>query len=339
MRLNYSKTLPAAMCALACSVGSWAQTTPVLLQIEIANVVGYVEDTSDVSKFATESKVTPSGPVRNFAFQEHLADIVAVNGRPVKGVLVRNVRLAALRTAPTPGQGIADVIRTGVTTDTFEILNDDGTLIGAFAGAGPFQAGTSAAPGIFSVTGGTQAFLGMRGQYAPSPIPGVPTIRAASVTEDPANRRVNGGGRLRLNFQLLPQTRPEIVFTSSGQAPNSTGGSPAVVHSSDFTLVTAANPAKAGEILSLFAKGLGPVRPSLEPGQLFPASPLAVVNSPLDVLVNGTGAEVLAAVGYPGSADAYQVNFRVPPGAARGTATLQVIAAWIPGATVVVAIQ
>ena len=332
MQRNYSKTLlAAAICAL-CAQGSWAQTTPVILQIEIANVVGYQEDTSDVTKFATATGVTPSGAVRNFAFQEHIADIVAVNGQPAKGTLVRNVRLAALRTAPTPGQGIADVIRTGTTSDTFEILNSDGTLIGTFVGAGPFQAGTSAAPGIFSVTGGSQAFLGMRGQYSPSPIPGVGTIRIASVTEDPANRRANGGGRLLLNFQLLPQSRPEIVLTSAG-------GSWAVVHSSDFTLVTAANPAKAGEFLSLFARGLGPVRPSLDPGQPFPASPLSPVNSPLDVLVSGVGAEVLAAVGYPGSTDAYQVNFRVPPGATRGTATLQVIAAWIPGIAVPLAIQ
>src|SRR5262249_4502638 len=146
------------------------------MQIELANIVGYQEDTSDVSKFATNTAVTPSGAVRNFAFQEHLADIVAVNGKTVKGTLVRNVRLSALRTAPTPGQGIADVIRTGMTSDTFEILNDDGSLIGTFVGYGPFQAGASAAPGIFSVTGGSQAFLGMRGQYAPAPIAGVATV-------------------------------------------------------------------------------------------------------------------------------------------------------------------
>lgn len=52
--------------------------------------------------------------------------------------------------------------------------------------------------------------------------------------------------------------------------------------------------------LSLFATGVGPTRASLTPGQPFPSSPLAVVNSPIDVTVNGKSAEVLAAVGYPG---------------------------------------
>jgi uncharacterized protein (TIGR03437 family) len=95
----------------------------------------------------------------------------------------------------------------------------------------------------------------------------------------------------------------------------------------------------AGEILSLFATGLGPTRTSLTPGQAFPSSPLAVVNSPLDVTVNGKSAEVLGAVGYPGAVDGYQVNFRVPPDTGVGTATLQISSAWIPGAPVTIAVQ
>jgi uncharacterized protein (TIGR03437 family) len=329
--MQHSRILFAAALCVTAAIQIQAQTTPVAMQIELANIVGYMEDTTDLTKFATATAATPSQSIRNFAFQEHIADIVAVNGKPVKGTLIRNARLSTLRTAPTPGQGIADVIRTGVTTDDFEFLNDDGSLIGNFAGSGPFQAGTSAAPGIFSVTGGSQAFLGMRGQYAPAPIPGVATLRPASVAEDPANRRANGGGRLIMNFLLLPDSRPQIVTTSTGAV--------AVVHSSDFTLVTATSPAKAGETLSLFAKGLGPVKATLNPGQPFPASPLAAVNSPIEVSVGGSDAEILGAVGYPGTTDSYQVNFRVPPSAAHGAASLQVTAAWIPGAPVSIQIQ
>ena len=125
-------------------------------------------------------------------------------------------------------------------------------------------------------------------------------------------------------------SRPEI---------ESTGNGPAVVHSSDFSPVTTNNPAKAGEILSLFATGLGPVRANVDPGQPFPANPLAVVNSPVDVTVNGTPAEVLAAVGYPGSVDGYQVNFRVPANAGHGTAQLQLSAAWITSTAVGIPVQ
>lgn len=129
---------------------------------------------------------------------------------------------------------------------------------------------------------------------------------------------------------VIPMSRPDIVITANG---------PAVTHASDFSLVTASKPAAAGEILSLFATGLGPTRSSLDPGQPFPSNPLAVVNSPITVTVNGKSAEVLAAVGYPGSADSYQVNFRVPADTAKGTAAIQVTAAWITGTSVSIAIQ
>jgi uncharacterized protein (TIGR03437 family) len=70
-----------------------------------------------------------------------------------------------------------------------------------------------------------------------------------------------------------------------------------------------------------------------------PSSPQAAVNSPVEVTVNGKAAEVVAAVGYPGTADGYQVNFRVPSDAAKGPATVQVGAAWIAGPAVSIVIQ
>jgi uncharacterized protein (TIGR03437 family) len=123
---------------------------------------------------------------------------------------------------------------------------------------------------------------------------------------------------------------PEIVLSSGG---------PAITHSSDFSLVTASKPAAAGEILSLFVKGLGPVNPGVDPGAPFPSSPLAAVNSPVEVTVNGEAAEVLSAVGYPGAVDGYQVNFRVPPDTAKGSASIKVSAAWISGGPVNIAVQ
>ena len=154
--------------------------------------------------------------------------------------------------------------------------------------------------------------------------------RTASITEDPAKRRQNGGGHLLTVLYVIPVSRPTVVTTAGG---------PAIVHSSDFSLVTGSKPAAPGEILSLYATGLGPTRTSLEAGQPFPSSPLAVVNSPIDVTVNGKSAEVLAAVGYPGAVDGYQVNFRVPAGTEAGNGTLQISSAWIPGAPVTIAVR
>ena len=59
----------------------------------------------------------------------------------------------------------------------------------------------------------------------------------------------------------------------------------------------------------------------------------------MDVTVNGKPAEVLGAVGYPGAVDGYQVNFRVPPDAAKGVATIQVSSAWIVGMPGSIALQ
>jgi uncharacterized protein (TIGR03437 family) len=150
------------------------------------------------------------------------------------------------------------------------------------------------------------------------------------MAEDPANRRINGGGTIRFFLHVIPLTTSQIATTAGG---------PAVTHSNDFTLVTASKPAAAGEILSLFASGLGPTSPGVYPGQPFPSSPAAAVNSPVDVTVNGKSAEVLAAVGSPGAVDGYQVNFRVPPDTAKGPATIQVNAAWIAGGPVNIAVQ
>jgi len=150
------------------------------------------------------------------------------------------------------------------------------------------------------------------------------------MSEDPSKRRLNGGGKQRWVLHVIPMSRPEIVITPAG---------PAVTHSSDFSVVTISKPASPGEVLSLFATGLGPVRPGVDPGTPFPAIPLAAVNSPIAVTVNGKAAEVLGAVGYPGSVDGYQVNFRLPVDTTKGSATIQLSAAWIAAAPATIAVQ
>jgi hypothetical protein len=55
-------------------------------------------------------------------------------------------------------------------------------------------------------------------------------------------------------------------------------------------------------------------------------------------MVNGKSAEVLAAVGLPGTADEYQVNFLVPADTAKGVAMIPDHDAWIVGAPVSITI-
>src|SRR6266567_4703009 len=322
--------------AAYCTLGQGQIPPATILEIDVENSVRYQEDISDLSKFATDPNVTTAVPPKNFFFRVNIGDIVAVNGQPAKGTLTRINRTIDTSPAPNPGQAIADTVRNSAIADTFEILKIDGTPIGTIvsygpgSGAPPPAAPLSITQGNFAIVGGTGAFLGARGQWGNAVTPQTIAERFTSVTEDPANRRRNGGGRLKFVLQVIPMSTPRIVVTANG---------PAVTHSSDFSLVTASTPAVAGEILSVFVTGLGPTKPGVDPGKPFPTSPPAAVNSPVDVTVNGKPAEVTAAVGYPGAVDGYQVNFRMPSDTAKGVATIQVSAAWIAGTPVNIEVQ
>ena len=320
------------------------QSTASVLYIELQNVVEYQVDTADLSKYGTNPSVTQGKIAKGMGVGcvgvpiIGYADIVSVNGQPARGTYT--VRGVATCTSPTPVPGleaIADTTWPSLRDETYEILQSDGTPVGTIMTYGsssgmPSPPGPPAGSKNSAITGGTGAFFGARGQKGQRNglLSGSVTERVASITEDPANRRQNGGGHTLTVLYVIPMSRPEIAITANG---------PAVAHCNDFSLVNASKPATAGEVLCLFATGLGPTRASLVPGQPFPSSPLAVVNSPIDVTVNGKSAEVLGAVGYPGAVDGYQVNFRVPPGIGPGMAAIQLSAAWMPGAPVTIAAQ
>jgi len=245
-----------------------------------------------------------------------------------------------MSTSPQPWHAIADTTRASIRYETYEILQSDGVtpvgtvMTNGMNNGGPSPPGPPVGTLNFAIVGGTGAYLGVRGQTG-NAMQGLGSaavpIRAASITESPASRRINGGGHVVFTLYIIPMFWPTVVATRRG---------PAIMHSDEyFSLVSASKPAAADEILSLFATGLGPTRASLLPGQPFPSSPLAVVNSPVEVTVNGKSAEVLGAFGYPGSVDIYQVNFRVPPGTATGTALILVSAAWVSGVPVSIPVQ
>ena len=319
------------------------QGSATTLVVGLENVVEYQMDTTDLSKWGTAPNITSSKAAKGMGVgctdipTVALGDIVSVNGDPARGTFV--ARLVGLCLSPTPRAGvdaIADIKTQSQRDETFYILQSDGVtpigtiMVNGLNGSVPQPAGRPPPGGQnFAIVGGTGAYLGARGQKG-SPNGGITNLREASITEDPANRRQNGGGHGSFTFYVIPMSRPEVVITPNG---------PAVTHSSDFSLVTAAKPAAAGEILSLFATDLGPTNVSLSPGQPFPSSPRAQVTSPVAVTVNGEAAEVLSAVGYPGAVDGYQVNFRVPPDTPKGPVSIQVTAAWIPGAPVSITVQ
>jgi hypothetical protein len=321
-----------------------AQSSATTLAIGLENVVEYQVDTSDLSKWGTN----PNSTIGNIAKGMGVGcagvpvvvygDIVSVNGDPARGTYVGRGTSVCLSPTPTAGlNAIADVSANSLRDETYYILKSDGvTAIGTIMVSGlngsvsPQPPGPSPGGQNFTIVGGTGAFLGARGQKGSGNGGGITGNRTASITEDPAKRRQNGGGHGFFTFYVIPMSRPQVIITPNG---------PAITHSNDFSIVSSAKPATAGETLSLFATGLGPTRTSLAPGQPFPSSPLAQVNSPVALTVNGKAAEVLSAVGYPGAVDGYQVNFRLPPDTTKGTVFIQVSAAWISSDPVSIAVQ
>jgi uncharacterized protein (TIGR03437 family) len=305
-----------ALAVLACPV-LLAQTLdePVVLTIDVENTVIYRGTVFDASKLGKDPGPTTSVN-QSFVEAINIGDIVAVNGKPVKGLWSSTVYSTPYRSAPQPGQPIADFDLGGTSYCTWQIYATDGAFLGMIRDSGAGQGHT--------VVGALAGFLGAIGDHQGGST-SVPT-RQASTAEDPANRRLLGGGKMSVVFYLYPRVRPAIVTTPNG---------PAVTHL-DYSPVTAQNPARPGETLILAATGLGPVKPALlPPGSVaFSDSPLQEVNAPVTVAFNGNELPVINKVGWPGQKTVYWVDFQVPPDAAAGTATLGLIATWIPGATV-----
>jgi len=329
MLIHWKSLLTAALCAVVLRQASAQAPQITTLDIEWENAVVYTDNLADPAKLVTSANAVNLS-LRNFMPNITIADIKSVNGKPAAGYWASKARFIMLSPNPTPGQAIGDTGRGALAETHLEILHADGTRIGSIMSTG-FAGGTAppgASPGLLgnlAVSGGTGAFLGVRGMLTFPPF----TVRLASMEEDPANRRTHGGGRGRIIVSLIPLSRPEIVSTANG---------PAVFHA-DFSPVTSTRPARAGETLIVTATGLGPTRPGLSPGTPFPESPLQEVNSPLEVTVNGKPADVINKIGWPGTSDIYRLDIRVPDGTAPGVAMLQLTAAFMTGRDVRIPIQ
>lgn len=115
-------------------------------------------------------------------------------------------------------------------------------------------------------------------------------------------------------------------------------GSGAVLHGATNQVVTDANPAIAGEIISIYCTGLGAVNPPAQTGAAPPSPPPQTV-APVQVSIGGTTAQVLYAGVAPGFAGLYQVNARIPAGTPSGAQPLQVLQNGVASNTVTVAVH
>ena len=95
------------------------------------------------------------------------------------------------------------------------------------------------------------------------------------------------------------------------------------VAQADGTLVSS-KPAKAGDVLVIFASGLGPVSNQPASGAPSPSDNLAICQQFPTVTIGGLPAEVQFAGLAPFFVGAYQVNIKVPAGVLSGTAQMRI---------------
>ena len=202
--------------AVTFSLTAQPATTRGIYRIGVKDQVIYVNNVSDPNKFATTPGPVnlPPDDLRTYMDLLLIGDVVSLNGRPAKGTLISIGRL--LPTAPVPfaNFAIADIQRTGFVTFWIELQHADGSRLGTLMGAGladgpaPPDAPDGADVnhgGNAAITGGTGAFLGARGQIAGAAPGGNATLtRLASMAENPAMRRQNGGGTAEWIVSFLP---------------------------------------------------------------------------------------------------------------------------------------
>lgn len=110
---------------------------------------------------------------------------------------------------------------------------------------------------------------------------------------------------------------PLLTLDLQATAPTlflSTGQDAAALHLDD-SAITTASPAQPGEIVMLYATGLGPTNPPAETGQLPTAAASLVPESNFQVLLNGQpvpAEDILYAGVAPFFAGLYQINLQLP---------------------------
>src|SRR5215472_1076895 len=118
------------------AVSAQTQDQPVVLTIDVENTVIYRGTVFDASKLAKDPGPTTSV---NQAFVEavNVGDIVAVNGKPAKGLWSSPVYAMPFRQVPLPGQPIADFDLGGGVFCSWTIFSLDGSLVGMITDTGP----------------------------------------------------------------------------------------------------------------------------------------------------------------------------------------------------------
>jgi uncharacterized protein (TIGR03437 family) len=106
------------------------------------------------------------------------------------------------------------------------------------------------------------------------------------------------------------------IFQSGTAGPLT--GIPAVVKASNQELITPSNPIHSGDVIVIYATGLGGTSPEVEAGLPGPSAPHAMAVVAPDVQLGGMPLAVIYAGLAPGEVGVYQINAQVPSKAPTG---------------------
>jgi uncharacterized protein (TIGR03437 family) len=149
---------------------------------------------------------------------------------------------------------------------------------------------------------------------------------------------VNGVEQINLQspHEVAGQSSLSIVVTNNGVSsspvviplqPQQPGifvadwatGAGAILHGGNYALVSSSKPVAKGEVVLIYATGLGLVSPAPPTGQAASASPLSATTILPVVTFAGIAASDIFFSGLaPGFVGLYQVNVRVPPNTPSG---------------------
>jgi len=187
-------------------------------------------------------------------------------------------------------------------------------------------AATAIAPGsLIAIFGSNLAKVpadlkGWQGSNVPIALNGI----RVTIANRPAPLLYIGPGQI--NAQVPADVVPgkQQLFVDNGNGPGAsftvtvapsapTIFASAILKNANYSVVSSANPAKAGDILILFATGLSGA--GLPTGLLAPLSPLAATD-PVTATIGGKPANVIYSLATPGTIGVYQIALTVPTGVA-----------------------
>src|SRR5262245_42733047 len=130
------------------------------------------------------------------------------------------------------------------------------------------------------------------------------------VPAGPATVVVNNGVGPSTAFSVTVAATAPAIFTIPGAG---TARDAAVLKNADFTTVSACNPAKAGDVVLVYATGMGQTTPAITTGGLVPGTTIANTST-VTATIGGQAAAVAYSIASPGFAGLYQVALTVPSG-------------------------